>query len=82
MGLNTTKGKWGKFAKSLLDPKKQLFTMPRMGKLDDKAHPPIHPVKNPPLNKMDGSERRLFELICRHFLAQCSTDAQIANTRV
>jgi len=56
--------------------------MPRSGKLDDKAHPPIHPVRNPSLNRMDRSEQRLFELITRHFLAQCSTDATCASTKV
>jgi len=31
---------------------------------------------------MDGAERRLFELIARHFLACCSTNAKCSNVRI
>jgi DNA topoisomerase III len=45
------KGKqpWCKFSKKLISPsgQKNLFSQPRHGKLNDNAHPPIHPVKHP-----------------------------------
>lgn len=31
---------------------------------------------------MDGPERKLFELVARHFLACCSTNAKCSNVRV
>ena len=36
---------FGEFAIDLLDFDKKLFKGPRKGSKDDKAHPPIHPVK-------------------------------------
>ena len=56
------------------------FDHPRNGKNDDKAHPPIHPVKNPNNAKLTGPEQKLFELVCRHFLAICSHDGSVSNT--
>ncbi|KAI4836326.1 DNA topoisomerase 3 [Plasmodium brasilianum] len=59
------------------------FKQPRKGKLNDKAHPPIHPVKN--MNKsekIDEKEWKLYEFICRHFLAVCSDDAIGYNSKV
>jgi DNA topoisomerase-3 len=63
--------KWGCFAKKLLEG----FDRPRGGKSDDKAHPPIYPVRNAPLNKLDRAELKLYELVCRSFIACCSDDA-------
>ncbi|SBS85807.1 DNA topoisomerase 3, putative [Plasmodium ovale] len=62
---------------------KDNFKKPRKGKLNDKAHPPIHPVKN--MNKSDkieDKEWKLYEFICRHFLAVCSDDAIGFHTKV
>ncbi|ANQ10297.1 DNA topoisomerase [Plasmodium coatneyi] len=59
------------------------FKEPRKGKLNDKAHPPIHPVKN--MHKTDGVEEKewiIYEFICRHFLAVCSEDAIGFNSKV
>ena len=50
--------------------------------MDDNAHPPIHPVMNAPLNKIDKQELKLYELICRHFLATCSLDASFSNSKI
>lgn len=73
---------WGEYAASLVD--KGGFQWPRQGKHDDKAHPPIQPVK---LATPDGSgltvdEWRVYELITRHFLACCSKDANGFETVV
>jgi len=61
-----------------------LWGGPKNGKQDDKAHPPIHPVKN--ANKgdagMSADEWRVYELISRHFLATISKDAVGSETKV
>ena len=42
----------------------------------DQAHPPIHPVKKVELNALaNEDERKVYELVTRHFLACCSHDA-------
>jgi DNA topoisomerase-3 len=46
---------------------------PHRGASDDQAHPPIHPTK--PDAGLEGVEKRLYELIARHFLACCARDA-------
>lgn len=61
---------WGLYAQNLMDGK---YVPPKKGKNDDKAHPPIHPVKN--VNDLNGDEKALYQLITRHFLACCSEDA-------
>ena len=40
------------YASMMLDPKTGMWGGPRMGKDDDKAHPPIHPVKWPSQKEM------------------------------
>lgn len=52
------------------------FSQPRMGKNNDKAHPPIHPVVYVAPNALATSdERRVYEFVVRRFLACCSEDA-------
>lgn len=58
-----------------------LFKHPRSGNSDDKAHPPIHPVKVYPGEK-SGDEFKIYDLIVRHFLACCSKDAIYQETEV
>jgi len=41
----TGSSQWGDFAKRLVDNTNGLFCGPLHGKGDDKAHPPIHPIK-------------------------------------
>eukprot|EP00347_Sterkiella_histriomuscorum_P011161 403373519 len=74
---NTT---FGGYAKKILSG--NLYGTPRKGKQDDKAHPPIHPVKN--ANKMDlkHDEWRIYEIICKHFLACLSKDATGNETKI
>lgn len=43
------------------------------GNKSDQAHPPIHPTK--PASNLNGDEKRIYELITRHFLACCDKDA-------
>jgi DNA topoisomerase-3 len=80
LGTNKTAGQWGSFARKLISDR-NLFERPRNGKSDDGAHPPIYPTKHAPANRLDRQESRLYELVCRHFLACCSVDAKVAGTR-
>ncbi|KAH9257074.1 hypothetical protein BASA81_004895 [Batrachochytrium salamandrivorans] len=65
---------FGQFAQRLLDPGQNLFQHPRPGPKNDQAHPPIHPLKFAP-ELHDQAEVRVYEFVCRHFLACCSRDA-------
>jgi DNA topoisomerase-3 len=72
---------WGQYASNLLENGR--YTYPRCGKLDDKAHPPIHPVKFADPNSLDSEEeRKIYELLVRHFLASVSPDAKGQETQV
>ncbi|CAI2384895.1 unnamed protein product [Moneuplotes crassus] len=64
---------WGDFANKLLEG--DMYGGPRNGSKDDKAHPPIHPVKLAHKSQLDNSQWRVYDLICRHFLAVVSKDA-------
>lgn len=67
---------WGGFAQRVL----QWTPNPRNGKKSDQAHPPIHPLKL--ATNLNGNEQRVYELICRHFLACVSKDATGSETTV
>ncbi len=59
---------------------------PRQGNEDDKAHPPIHPVKPASRNfivkKFGIKAWKLYDLIVRHFLATLSRESVIENQRI
>lgn len=65
---------YGDYAKKLLHDNK--FNMPRNGNKNDNAHPPIHPVKSATREDMTPDQWRVYDLICRHYLACCSKDAE------
>lgn len=74
---------WGSYARRLADQ----FQWPRSGGKDDKAHPPIHPVKLLDEDDVVGLhlseiDYKVYELITRHFLACCSKDAKGFETVV
>lgn len=53
------------------------FLWPRAGGKDDQAHPPIHPTKCVSLQDLQSAdERKVYDLVSRHFLACCSCDAK------
>ena len=54
---------------------------PRNGRKSDQAHPPIHP-KQAPDGSFTNDEKRLYNLITRHFLACVSRDAKGHETVV
>jgi DNA topoisomerase III len=67
---------WGEFANRVLE----WGPNPRNGNKSDQAHPPIHPTK---FNAtLQGNEKRVYELVCRHFLACVSRDAVGSETIV
>ncbi|KAF9449670.1 prokaryotic type I DNA topoisomerase [Macrolepiota fuliginosa MF-IS2] len=68
---------WGPFAQSL---EQGGFNVPRKGKHNDKAHPPIHPTAH--AGGLTGDEKRVYEYITRRFLACCSKDAEGWQTTV
>ena len=54
-----------------------IFLWPRAGGKDDQAHPPIHPTKCVNLQDLQNpDERKVYDLVTRHFLACCSCDAK------
>ena len=72
---------WGAFATDLTTNNK--FQWPRAGGKDDQAHPPIHPTKAVPLQELQNDEeRKVYNLVARHFLACCSSDARGSLTTV
>ncbi len=59
-----------------------LWGGPKNGKQDDKAHPPIHPVKVAQRQELSAEEWKIYEMLARHFLASISKDAIGAETKV
>ena len=48
---------------------------PTRGKKQTTDHPPIHPVEAPNNRKLSSDQKKLYELICRRFLATLAKDA-------
>ena len=55
---------------------------PSRGKKSTKDHPPIHPVSAAPKAKLSGSEWKIYELVCRRFMATLADDALTENLTV
>eukprot|EP00347_Sterkiella_histriomuscorum_P012229 403369401 len=80
--LNNDKDYSG-FTKKLLELNN--YGGPRNGKQDDKAHPPIHPVrfmKEEDKVNLPPNQVKVYDMICRHFLASVSKDAVAQETVV
>ncbi|KAI9803660.1 MAG: DNA topoisomerase [Piccolia ochrophora] len=72
--------RWGTYAGELTNGK---FLQPRVGRNNDKAHPPIHPLCAVDPTALGNDEsRRVYEFITRRFLACCSEDARGEATDV
>jgi len=69
--------RWGQYAQGLLAGN---YRAPRAGRDNDKAHPPIHPVKDG--SGLQGDDARIYEFIARRFLGCCSDDAKGTETVV
>ncbi|KAF0852953.1 mitochondrial DNA topoisomerase III [Andalucia godoyi] len=79
VALQFESDQWGGYASGLVDGGK--FIRPREGRSNDNAHPPIHPTKFTTDFENDN-ERKVYELVTRHFLACCSQDAIGSETVV
>ena len=55
---------------------------PRNGNKDDRAHPPIHPVKLAKQEDLKPREWQIYNLVTRHFLGSLSKDATGFETNV
>lgn len=66
--------RWGQYAKTLTQG--NAFRHPRGGKHDDKAHPPIYPVKYVKTASLQPDQQKVYEFIVRRYLACCSDDAR------
>lgn len=72
---------WGEFATKLTEG--TMYKGPRKGKQDDKAHPPIHPVKLANREEIpEEKEWKIYWLITRYFLAWLAKDALGKKTYV
>ncbi|EPX73237.1 DNA topoisomerase III [Schizosaccharomyces octosporus yFS286] len=80
IGKLTVSEDWGPFAQGLLDGN---FRIPRKGKHNDRAHPPIHPINFVHRSALQSQDHwKVYELITRRFLACCSENAIGAETIV
>lgn len=73
----TSDARWGNMCEKLLS---EGIKPPRQGANDDKAHPPIHPLKAG--GQLTGQEKMIYEFITRRFIACCSDDARGEETSV
>lgn len=72
--FSSLQGEFGAYASKLLN--ENGFQIPRAGKSDDQAHPPITPAKAVDPNTIqDQIQRKIYSLIVKHYLACCSRDA-------
>ena len=59
------------------------FKQPRVGRNNDQAHPPIHPVAYvAPSAGIGSDEKQVYEFVVRRFLACCSEDAKGETTEI
>eukprot|EP00536_Pseudo-nitzschia_multiseries_P005597 jgi/Psemu1/323958/estExt_fgenesh1_pg.C_1070017 len=72
--LNEAAGPYAPYANHLLN--ENGFQNPRAGQNDDQAHPPITPCKVVDPNEIqDYTQRNVYILVAKHYLACCSRDA-------
>jgi DNA topoisomerase III len=70
----TNTAEFGEYATKLIDHGG--YQTPRAGQHDDQAHPPITPCKAVDPNTIgDLTQRRIYTLVVKHYLACCSRDA-------
>ena len=74
-------GEFGDYATKLLSNNN--FQNPRLGQNDDNAHPPITPAKAvDPQTIADPTQRGIYSLVVKHYLACCSRDAMGKETQL
>ncbi|KAE8350798.1 DNA topoisomerase [Aspergillus coremiiformis] len=70
---------WGPYARGLLDGG---YKTPRVGRHNDRAHPPIHPICWVSPTALSADEKKVYEFVVRRFLACCSEDAKGQTSEV
>lgn len=70
---------WGHYAKRLLES--DALENPRVGTKDDKAHPPIHPIKFTSKKLLLDCEKKVYEYVVRRYLAGVSKDSLGQETK-
>jgi DNA topoisomerase-3 len=81
--LSNIPGDIGAYASKLLIPDQQHFQRPRNGQNDDQAHPPITPCKAVDPNTLSNvTQRNVYILVVKHYLACCSRDAVGKETQL
>ena len=73
---------YGAYCEKLLNEQEGRYNNPKMGKGDDQAHPPIHPVRYSSDENLNQKEKKIYDLIIRHFLATVSPDARGQETTI
>ena len=63
------------FSKEALEVINNGRAYPTRGKKQTTDHPPIHPVGVPADRKLDSDQQKIYELVCRRFLATLAKDA-------
>jgi DNA topoisomerase-1 len=64
-----------RFSKEAEEVVKNGRATPTRGKKYSSDHPPIHPVGVPTANQLNSNQEKIYELICRRFLATLAKDA-------
>jgi DNA topoisomerase-3 len=79
--LSGINGDLGQYATKLLTDNH--YQNPRAGQHDDQAHPPITPCKAVDPNTIgDQTQRKVYILVVKHYLACCSRDAVGKETQL
>ena len=67
-----------------LNPRVGKYNNPKSGKGDDKAHPPIYPVRysNDIDLYLNPKEKKVYDLIIAHFLVSISPNAKAKETTI
>jgi DNA topoisomerase-1 len=69
---------FGNYVKKLLEEKE---LVPTKGKVEDKAHPPIHPTQLATKKELSRPEWKLYELVVRRFLSTLSKASREENIK-
>ncbi|MBU1863815.1 MAG: DNA topoisomerase I [Candidatus Omnitrophica bacterium] len=69
------------FAKEVHEVLQNGRKSPTCGKKKTTDHPPTHPVGAPKNKKLSGEQLKIYELICRRFLATLAKDAISESTK-
>lgn len=64
---------WAAHTSKMTTGDQGMYRWPHNGPNNDNAHPPIHPTQYAAKGTLQGLEQKLYEFICRSFLACAPT---------